>query len=181
MGSPSGGVCRRRFGATATLLVLLTGPSGGAVVDPGPTREFRVRISRWPCRLVVKPTLLGVIEAGWARSPTLRAQCEALAAARAVVTLEWGPPPDSQARARAHLDRRDGVVVARIIVPPCPETLELVAHELQHVIELANGLDFEAESTRSGSGVWRAAWGFETQAAIEAGRRVGRELNHPDR
>jgi hypothetical protein len=138
-----------------------------------------VRIPRWPCRLVVKPTLLGVIEGGWERSPTLRRLCEALAEAGAVVTLEWGPMPDSQSRARAHLDRRGGVAVARIVVPPVPEAVELVAHELQHVLEWARGLDYETESKRPGSGVWRAFAGFETTAAIEAGRQVGKELRDP--
>lgn len=167
----------------ALLAILLSGSpvslATAAGTQPG---EFRVRVARWPCRLVVKPTLLGVVETGWDRSPTLRRQCEVLAAAGAVVTLEWGPAPDSQVRARAYLDRVAGVVVARIVVPPVPDALELVAHELQHVIEWTSGLDFEAESERAGSGVWRAISGFETTAAIEAGRQVAKELRdtqHP--
>jgi len=130
----------------------------------------------WPCRLVVKPTLLGAMENAWPRSATLRHQCEVLAQARAVVMLEWGKT-DSQSRAlsQIRLDK-DGVVVAVVSVPPVSDAAALVGHELQHVIETIQGLDFAAESKKPGSGVWRAFGGFETQAAIDAGVQIAKEL-----
>jgi hypothetical protein len=130
---------------------------------------------RWPCRLVVKPTLAGVVADGLERSLTLQRQCDALAEGRAVVVLQWGKT-DSQSRALAQMELRDGVVVAWIHIPPVPEAVEHVGHELQHVLEMVRGVDFDAEAKRPGSGVWRAFGGFETKAAVDAGRRVAREL-----
>jgi hypothetical protein len=76
-----------------------------------------------------------------------------------------------------------GVLVARVSVPPVSEALELIAHELEHLLEKASGLDYISEEKRPGSGVWRAFGGFETQRAIDAGRQVRRELrdNPPPR
>ena len=120
---------------------------------------------RWPCLLVVRPTLDGVVDDGLERSPTFRRQCEELAAARAVVTMEWGRT-DSQSRAISKMKVQNGVVVAVVSIPPVAEAIELVAHELHHVIERTRGLNFESESKRAGSGVWRAFGGYETQAAL---------------
>jgi hypothetical protein len=74
------------------------------------------------------------------------------------------------------MGRQDGVVVAYVAVPPVEEAVGYVAHELQHVLERIRGVDFAAESKRPGSGVWRAVGGYETQAAVDAGRQVWREV-----
>jgi hypothetical protein len=134
------------------------------------------RVSMWPCRLIVKPTLLEAVEDGFRRSATLQRQCRELAELRAIVVLEWGKT-DSQSRAISRMNfAEDGILVAKIAIPPVSEAVELVAHELEHVIEKSRGVDFEAESKRRGSGVWRAYGGFETQRAIDAGRQVAKEL-----
>ena len=52
----------------------------------------------------------------------------------------------------------------------------LMAHELQHVIELTRGLNFPVEAARTGSGVWRTLGGYETQAAVDISRQVANEL-----
>ena len=135
------------------------------------------RISPWPCRLVVKPTLLGVVEEGWERSPTFRGQCRELADASSVVVLEWRQPRDSQSRASTQMGTDSaGVVVAMVYVPPVGAAIELVAHELEHVLERARGQDLVVESRRRDSGVWRAFDGFESQRAIDIGRQVAREV-----
>jgi hypothetical protein len=145
----------------------------------GPSAQSRdkpAQVSVWPCRLIVKPTLLGAIEDGFRRSATLQRQCRELAELRAIVALEWGKT-DSQSRAISRMNFAEhGILVAKIVIPPVSEAIELVAHELEHVIEKARGVDFEAESRRRGSGVWRASGGFETQRAIDAGRQVPKEL-----
>jgi hypothetical protein len=135
----------------------------------------RLRIPRWPCRLIVKPTLLGVVEGGWQRSETLRRQCETLAGAQAVVMLEWDRPASAW-HARTRIGRQDGVVVAVVAIPPVDDAIRLVAHELQHVIEQIEGIDYEAEAKRPQSGVWSTLGGFETQAAIDAGGSVWKEV-----
>jgi len=57
-----------------------------------------------------------------------------------VVTLEWGRM-DSQSLALTQIrHEKDGVVVARVAIPPVRDAVELVAHELQHVLEVVRGL-----------------------------------------
>lgn len=174
----------RRPAVLALLIVCLVSSfacaSGGSAATP---RLPQARVPVWPCRLVVKPTLLGVVADGWERSATLRRQCRELALAKAVVELEWGYL-DSQSRAitRMGVDA-EGVLVARVSVPPVSEALELIVHELEHLLEKTSGLDYAGEAERPGSGVWRAFGGFETQRAIDAGRQLRRELrdNPPPR
>lgn len=140
------------------------------------------RLNLWPCRLVVKPTLRGVVEKAWPRSPTLQRQCHDLLVAGAVVDLEWGKSHDSLVRARTQMELTDdGVVVAHVSVPPVSEAIQLVAHELEHVIELTQRVDYAAESRRPGSGVWQTHGIYETQRAIDAERQVARELRDKSR
>jgi len=131
----------------------------------------------WPCRLYGLPV---VVADGWKRSPTFREICEELAGKRAVVMLEWGSM-DSQSQALTRMDVSETGILARVTVPPVWNAVALVAHELQHVLEKTQGLDFKAEAKRSGSGVWRAFGGFETQAALDVGARVMKELRESSR
>ena len=73
---------------------------------------------------------------GWERSKTIRGQCEELAAARAVITLEW-VVTDSFSHAKTAMAVRGGVVVATVRIPPVGETIVWLAHELQHVGSVA--------------------------------------------
>ena len=167
----------RQAASLALSLVVLGSSLTVGVAQEG---EIQARPRRWPCLLVVRPTLDRVVDDGLARSPTFRRQCEELAAARAVVVMEWGRT-DSQSRAISKMDVKDGVVVAVVSIPPVADAIELVAHEFQHVIERTRALDFEAESKRPASGVWRAFGGYETQAALDVGRQVAREVQEARR
>jgi hypothetical protein len=160
---------------TATTIV------GCSTVSGAQTADRSARVRKWPNVLVVpSPPLVKVLEHAWDRSPTFRRQCQELANARAVVTVQWGTA-NSQVRAKTAMDRQDGVMVAMISVPTGSETMELVAHELQHVIERIQGLDHKAEANRPRSGVWKVGPGhgsYETRTAIEAGRQVANELRN---
>ena len=57
-----------------------------------------------------------------------------------------------------------------------PALVELVAHELEHVLERVRGLDLAAESRQRDSRVWKAFGGFESQRAIDISRQVAREV-----
>ena len=133
------------------------------------------RVDRWPCRVVAAPTLREAFEQGWERSKTIRGQCEELAAARAVITLEW-VVTDSFSHAKTAMAVRGGVVVATVRIPPVGETIVWLAHELQHVIEKTRGLDVEVEEKRPDSGVWKTVGGYETQGATAVSRQVAAEL-----
>ena len=129
----------------------------------------------WTCRLVPISSVRSVVERGLERSETIRRQCQELAAARAMVLLEWGAF-DLQSHARAVMEISDGVVVARVKLPPIGDNIVLMTHELQHVIEQTRGLDRRAEAKRVGPGVWESFGGYETQAAMDVSRRVADEL-----
>jgi hypothetical protein len=101
------------------------------------------------------PDLRAVIEPLLARSPTLRAQCARIAATpRTYVTLELSVGPfANQARARATARRyQSGLLFVDIEMPPASqEFAELLAHELEHVIEFIDGVDFATlAKTRNG-------------------------------
>ena len=74
------------------------------------------------------------------------------------------------------MDVHGGVIVATVKLPPLGDTIVLLAHELQHVVEQTRGLDLAAEAGRPGSGVWKAFGGYETQAAVDVTRQVTQEL-----
>jgi hypothetical protein len=74
-----------------------------------------------------------------------------------------------------------GVAVATVLVPPVSHVIELVAHEIEHVIEWADGLNLPGEARRRGSGVWESIGGFETQRAIDTGHQVAREVEESRR
>lgn len=130
----------------------------------------------WPCRLVVEEPLRSAIQDAWRRSPTLQQQCRTLGDARAVVRLEWGKSDSyTQAATRIGSDS-GGVIVAIVSIPPVADAIELVAHELEHVIERVEGRDLPREAGRRGSGVWESFGGFESRRAIDVGRQVTREV-----
>ena len=158
--------------------LVITGTASGVPISARAGHhqaEQSARVDPWPCRIVAAATIRRVFEQGWKRSATMRSQCDELARAGAVVSLEWGST-DTQSHATTALTAHGGVVVAIVKIPPVGDTVQLLAHELRHVIEHSRGLDFEAESKRPNSGVWRALSGFETQAAIEVTHQVALEL-----
>ena len=88
---------------------------------------------------------------------------------------------DAGARARAHPDgqRRLGSLTAAIDVPAMDDDVELIAHELEHVIEQLDDVDLATAASRTDSGVVvfaRDEQVFETRRATEAGRRVALEV-----
>ncbi len=141
-----------------------------------PHGQSAVTLAR-PCRLVVPEPLRALVDEAWRESATFQRQCRELAEARAVVVLTLRPrfARGSQADTVIGVDAA-GVVVATVAVPLDGRTLELIAHELEHVVERCVGLDFHDEARRRSSGVWRTFGGFETQRAIDAGRSVVREV-----
>ena len=163
-----------RWGIAAFFVVSCIGYTSAGVA--GQTSDESAR-PLWPCRVYGLPD---VVEDGWIRSATFREKCEELAGKKAVVLLEWGSM-DSQSRALNRMAVSETGVLARVTVPPVWNAVALVAHELQHVLEKSQGLDFKAEAKRSGSGVWRASGGYETQAALDLEARVLKELRETPR
>ena len=115
-------------------------------------------------------------------SGTLQRQCAAIAAAPAVhvlVTTTAGLQPRSTFRARATITRTPcGGLRARIELPLHDDHAELLAHELEHVLEQMDGVDLAAVARAGGGAASEVAPGvFETRRAREAGLAASREVH----
>jgi Tol biopolymer transport system component len=131
-----------------------------------------------PSNLTAASVFQPFLDRMWLSSPTFNRQCRRLAAApglTVVLRLEE-PQRRPSCRARTVLQRRNGVLItADVFLSPTLDAVELIAHEVEHVLEQLDGVDLTAQA---GSGnVWRREDGvFETRRATEAGRRVAREV-----
>jgi hypothetical protein len=138
------------------------------------------------CRRAVLPanlTFPGDLEPAIARvydrSPTFRAQCGRIAAAdHARIDVRIDPRIPSRCRAFSVVNRRKGKIVAEVHLPPSSDHTELLAHELEHVIEQIEGLNLRRLSRVKGSGVRETERDlFETDRAQIAGRVVMMEAD----
>jgi hypothetical protein len=119
--------------------------------------------------------LLGIM---WQRSRTFRAQCARIEGASSlqVVLTQVRESQAGRGGARAQFTRSNRLLHAQIIVSRelGPNSLiELIAHELEHVIEQLDGVRL----TDRAQGVFRDAGGiFETARAAYIGQQVAREV-----
>ena len=173
----------------ATVVIAAPSPASGspsprqrAEEEPLPARALDASgvPAPWPCRVLVTEELWQFAELAWERSGTFRAQCGKLAAAGAVVVVQ-AALPDQDERAAASIGvAPEGVRVARIRVRPGGHAVELIAHELEHVLEQIEGVSLLMD-TRRGRSVLLRDGAFETRRAIEAGRRVADEVRRTNR
>jgi len=138
-----------------------------------------VRPSVLPPNLEVALVFRVFVDRMWQASPTFRGQGRRLAAGTGLyvsVLVEDLPRPASSFKARTVLRHQGGSLVsAQVYLKPSLDSPEFIAHELEHILEQLDGVDLQAQA---GNGVvWKADDGaFETRRAIEAGRRVAREI-----
>jgi hypothetical protein len=118
-----------------------------------------------------------VVESMWLYSARFRSQCQRLALApRLVVTLFMeASDMRSSVRATTEMSRKDGVPIkARIIIRRPSDSVELIAHEIEPVIEQLDGVVL---AERAGA---RSAYGkedaYESPRAREAGLLAAREV-----
>ena len=135
-----------------------------------------------PPNLIVPDVLKTTVGTMLRTSPTFRRQCARLANARnMVVTIGRMPTTgDLPARARAvFATSPDGRRAARIEIRPADDQVELLAHELEHVIEQLDEINLRALARLPGSGVERCRGreeAYETIRAIRAGRTAADEV-----
>ena len=162
--------------STGVVLVLsvLALPFSFDQAPPGERHELPENIRVGDDMMEVVATLL-------ARSPTLRAQCARIAATpRARIVVEvTGSRLGSQARARATARRYDSGLLTVVIELPAmaiADFAELLAHELEHVIELIDNVDLAALMKQRSAGVTKTSDGlYETTRAQAAGKAVAAE------
>ena len=111
------------------------------------------------------------------RSPMFRRQCLRLAAApHLAVVVRIAHPNTAGPRARTQIRRDGSQLSARVEINPYGDFTELLAHELEHIIEQLDGIDLAAKSSMARSGVRQCADGtFETSRAVRVGTLVALE------
>jgi hypothetical protein len=126
-----------------------------------------------PPNLIVPPFLRSVVESMMLASPTFRRQCVRIAnAPRMVVVLGYFQPQATEhIRARTVVSTTpEGARVAMVAIRPVDDPVELIAHELEHVLEQLDDVDLQALAAVPTSGVRRCDCGKETFETIRAAR-----------
>jgi hypothetical protein len=136
---------------------------------------------RLPSNIRPDRSLVPIVEQALAQSPTIHRQCLAIAAipsARVDIHLRSGHMAGG-ARAEARIVRYEfGAISAEILIPVCVDQIEMLAHELEHVLEQIEGVNLAKQSETRGTGVSRLSDGtFETARARAAGRAAAQEIS----
>jgi hypothetical protein len=159
-------------------LAVTSSTSLGALAPQPVASQTAGAVVALPPNLTAAPVFQSFLDSMWRSSPTFRRQCSRLVAAQGLRValrleeLQRRPSFD----ARTVFVRQGGVLVAaHVFLSLSPATPELIAHELEHVLEQLDGVDLAAHV---GSGnVWKRGDGaFETRRATEVGRRIAREV-----
>jgi hypothetical protein len=121
---------------------------------------------------VLQPT----VELMWRSSPTFRSQCARLAAEPTLQVSLWIEPfhPIAGERAHTEISRvRGRLTHADIVFFDARDAVELIAHEMEHIIEQIDGVHLQ--EAVCGITHTRVS-AHESCRAIEIGRRVAREV-----
>lgn len=115
------------------------------------------------------------------RSPTFRRQMLRISAASRLTVRLYPASPSSHQGMRAttaFARQADGTLLANIEIVRLNGDVELIAHELEHVIEQLDDVDLAAKVGQPNSGVYATGDSgvlFETTRATRVGLQVARE------
>ena len=133
-----------------------------------------------PRNLVTSPELQQLVMALLRASSTFRRQCARLESAPSLtVTVKRAIPAGEGTRASTKIiNAPEKRLYATVHLGPAADESELLAHELEHIIEQLDGVDLAAMAKRNGTGVWNIndTGYFETERAKAVGRQVADEL-----
>lgn len=170
----------RRFFSAATLASLSVGMLASA--SHAAADHHEAPRAPPPPHTVIDEALRDRLDESLARSATLQRQFAVIAGAMAIVEVRLSPGPlPTLHRAEAIIKRYDsGHIRARVLLPAGADFVELLAHELEHVVEQIEGVDLAAlartgGATRDSDGV------FETARARDAGRTAASEVEQATR
>lgn len=133
-----------------------------------------------PSNLTFSPMYRQTIESLLERSPGFRRQSLRIAQAEHLTVRLENLFPSGQrgSRARTRIVRTpEGRLEAIVQLSPLDDVAELIAHELEHIIEQLDGVDLHVQASLPGTGVRACADGsFETIRAARVGTMVARQL-----
>jgi len=120
--------------------------------------------------------LLSVMREMWTASPTFRRQCARIARATdGRIAFEIRRPRSVEFQAASTIERKGRVWRAKVEVFIDAKLVEMIAHELEHIIEHIDAVDLPRLSRQGIDGVIQGSDHFETARAIAAGKRVAKE------
>jgi hypothetical protein len=136
-----------------------------------------------PSNVTVTSRLLAIVTDAIRASPTLRDQFQRVGRNRRVrvhIDLDAAESTSGVLFSRAHTDLKRyeyGLVVAAMHLVSTEGAVQLIAHELEHVLEFAEGINYRAASLRTPRVAWRTGAGtFETARALHIERVVTAEV-----
>lgn len=143
-------------------------------------RVFSARNVALPANLTFPDSHRRLLESMLQRSATFRRQCARIAQTPrlwiGITTLHLHGSETTRARGRLQVTR-DGVLFATLEIRPLDDQSELIAHELEHVIEQLDGVPLHARASLRATGVHaREDGAFETVRAVRVGLAVAREV-----
>ena len=111
------------------------------------------------------------------RSETFREQCRRIAAAPYVrVRIELGPRVTAGGRAQTIINRyQEGAIVAFVTIRFAEDYVELIPHELEHIIEQIDGVRLSVEVGAQRASI-SADGAYETRRAAAVGVKVRQEF-----
>ena len=124
---------------------------------------------------IYRPVLEGMLR----RSAMFRRQCLRIAGEpRVTIHLQVPSVGTRGARAMTHfIWQKNGRLEANIEIAPMNDDVELVAHELEHVIEQLDRIDLPSKAALPDSGVHSLTGNmFETTRATRVGLKVAQEV-----
>jgi hypothetical protein len=152
----------------------------GALRQYVPEARLSAQPPAIPSNLIVPSSYRSLVESMFQRSATFRRQCRRIAnTSGLMVTLRTNAGrPLARVRARTQIAWEDGQLHARVEVLTLEEPAELIAHELEHVIEQLDGINLASRLVRNDSGVQKADTeaAYETMRAVRAGLAVAAEM-----
>jgi hypothetical protein len=133
-----------------------------------------------PQNFSVSPIYRSLVDLMLKRSATFQMQCARIANARELHVVLQAPqqPMRSGARSITHVRRySDGQMIALVEIPVINNQVELIAHEVEHILEQLDEINLSAVAARRNSGVHRLQTGvFETVRATRTGIAVADEV-----
>jgi hypothetical protein len=152
-----------------------------------PASHVDAEDSSTPRNFIVATVFRPVVALMLRRSHTFRRQCQRVANApdlTVALRLAASPMPRG-VRARTRIVRSPSRgLSAAIEIPALGDDVELIAHELEHIIEQLDEIDLMTVAKRTNSGVMLSAHDepvFETRRAIQVGLLVAREVRRSER
>jgi hypothetical protein len=137
-----------------------------------------------PANIIIDTTLTDVAVEMLRDSQTFRSQCQRLGMVRLLqvrVSLDSEPRTHSREECRAMTIIRRyqfGRIEADVRLRTAIDSSMLIAHELEHIREYVEGMNYSVASVQDPTRVWISAQGhYETSRAIETGERVASEMS----